>query len=143
MTTADSSCGRNQITTITIQRSNAGAPEPLKKSVDIILNCSAGQTAIDPGCPPLIPRIVEPGICSLTPSRGGNLVNDQPQRADGSHVIGPFLAGNVIGGSAVWHVEHASRLALFADILAAELKTQLSADQQGPDIQSHQAPNQA
>jgi len=47
------------------------------------------------------------------------------EAARGLFALGPLLAGNVISGMPVWHLEHCGRISVFAENLAKELASQL------------------
>jgi hypothetical protein len=43
------------------------------------------------------------------------------EAAPGFYVMGPLLAGNVIDGSPVWHMEHCGRISAFGSALGPRL----------------------
>jgi uncharacterized NAD(P)/FAD-binding protein YdhS len=54
------------------------------------------------------------------------LVNDEMEASPGLFVLGPLLAGNVVNGTAIWHVEHCGRISRFARDLAGILRERLT-----------------
>jgi uncharacterized NAD(P)/FAD-binding protein YdhS len=89
--------------------------------VSVVVNC-AGFTAVDAAeAMPLLQQLVGSGLCQPTAGGSGIQVNDQLEAAEGVHVIGPLLAGNVIAGRPVWHLEHCGRIDYYADHLAEVL----------------------
>ncbi len=99
--------------------------------VNLVVNCGGGASFGRDPLPPLLT-----GLAATTPdlingSQRGLRVDDTFETQPGVHVIGPMLAGNVIGDRAVWHVEHCGRIAGFADELAGVLHQALVSTESG------------
>ena len=56
----------------------------------------------------------------------GLLVNDEMEASPGLFVLGPLLAGNVVKGTPIWHVEHCGRISHCASELAEILNKRLT-----------------
>ncbi len=77
--------------------------------VDVIINAT-GSAGLTPGVSPLLDSIIEGGLATPTPSNAGFVVDDDYAASPGFFVMGPLLAGNVLDGRPVWHLEHAGRI---------------------------------
>lgn len=89
--------------------------------VTVVANCTGPAHVEDEAAHPLVRRLLASGLCRPTPGGSGIEVDDHLQAADGVHVVGPLLAGNVIVGRPVWHLEHGGRIDQCADLLSAAL----------------------
>ena len=45
--------------------------------------------------------------------------------ADGLYVMGPLLAGNIVQGRPVWHMEHCGRISAYGSRLGRQLAQEL------------------
>lgn len=88
---------------------------------DVVVNCAGPSGSLRLAAPPLLERLVADGVCRLTPSGGGVHVGPDLAAAPGFYVMGPLLAGNVVAGRPVWHMEHCGRISAFGATLGAEL----------------------
>ena len=59
-------------------------------------------------------------------SGAGIAVGDGLEAADRIHVMGPLLAGNVVDGGPVWHMEHCGRISAYGDRFGRRLSTVLA-----------------
>ena len=89
----------------------------------VVINCSGAQmlSSISSG---LIGNLLRRRLCVANASDRGFVVNDRLESSKDFHIIGPLLAGNIIGGAMVWHVEHCGRIISFAGQLARTLATE-------------------
>ncbi len=76
---------------------------------DVIINAT-GSAGLAPGVSPLLDSLVGAGLATPTPSNAGFVVDDDYAASPGFFVMGPLLAGNVLDGRPVWHLEHAGRI---------------------------------
>lgn len=74
------------------------------------------------------------GKGEMVPNRtgGGVRVDDRFACAPDLHVMGPLLAGNIIGGYRVWHAEHCGRIAMLAARLAEGLASGAASRSRAP-----------
>jgi uncharacterized NAD(P)/FAD-binding protein YdhS len=96
---------------------NRAYPEPFR----VIVNCSGGSSLDDEEVPELLANVIRRRYCQPNRSRIGFDVNKNLETIENLHVTGPLLAGNVIDGRAVWHVEHCGRIIWLAQILGDRL----------------------
>ncbi len=104
-----------------------GTLRELDQSADAVLNCAGPARSLEQTAPPLLARLIADGLCRLTPSGGGIAVDPSLEAAPGLYVMGPLLAGNMVMGSPVWHMEHCGRISVFGSQLGAELARPLVA----------------
>ncbi|MBC73620.1 MAG: hypothetical protein CMH47_15440 [Muricauda sp.] len=86
--------------------------------IHIVINCISGITFSHPNIPKLIASLVSKNMVRANESEIGIRVNNAFEAAEDLHVIGPLLAGNIIEGKAVWHVEHCGRIIAFSKMLS-------------------------
>jgi uncharacterized NAD(P)/FAD-binding protein YdhS len=98
-----------------------GVLRTLELSVDAVVNCGGPARSLQHTAPPLLAQLVTSGLCRLTPSGGGIAVDPSLAAAPGLYVMGPLLAGNLVKGSPVWHMEHCGRISAFGSALGADL----------------------
>jgi uncharacterized NAD(P)/FAD-binding protein YdhS len=98
-----------------------GALEELKLPVDAVVNCGGPARSLEHTAPPLLAQLIASGLCRLTPSGGGIAVDPCLVAAPGLYVMGPLVAGNVVKGSPVWHMEHCGRISTFGSALGTDL----------------------
>lgn len=110
-----------------------GSIKPLRAPQAVVINCSGSAGLERPNQSPLIEALLADGLCRPSASGHGFAVNDQFQTDQGLYVHGPMLAGNVVGGSAIWHVEHCGRIIGLSARLAEEILHDLRADRVMPD----------
>jgi uncharacterized NAD(P)/FAD-binding protein YdhS len=72
--------------------------------------------------------LISSGVCRATPYGGGIAVDASLAAAPGFYVMGPLLAGNVINGSPIWHMEHCGRISAFGSALGPRLARTLVTD---------------
>ncbi len=78
-------------------------------SFDVIVNAS-GSAGLVPGSSPLLDSIIESGTATVTEAKTGVVVDERYEAAPGLFVMGPLLAGNVLAGRPIWHLEQAGRI---------------------------------
>ena len=98
-----------------------GGRHTLPVPADLVINCTGSAGMSRPNASPLIEQLLASGLARANESGAGFLVNDRMEAADNLYVIGPLLAGNVVGELPIWHVEHCGRIIGFSRTLAAHL----------------------
>ncbi|MGY2083163.1 FAD/NAD(P)-binding protein [Blastococcus sp. SYSU DS0539] len=99
----------------------------LPTPVDAVVNCAGPARSLRQAAPPLLSQLITSGVCRLTPSGGGIAVDSAMAAAPGLYVMGPLLAGNVVDGVPVWHMEHCGRISAFGTALGTDLARTLVA----------------
>lgn len=92
-----------------------------EKPIHIVINCIKGMDLRNDKIPVLVKNIIERGYCKPNESNIGFDVNSSLEVYPHFHVVGPFLAGNVIDNNAVWHVEHCGRIIWLSSLLGNTL----------------------
>ncbi|MGY2002865.1 FAD/NAD(P)-binding protein [Blastococcus sp. SYSU DS1024] len=104
-----------------------GELHQIASPVDAVVNCAGPARSLRHAAPPLLTQLITSGVCRLTPSGGGIAVDSSMAAAPGLYVMGPLLAGNVVGGAPVWHMEHCGRISAFGSALGTDLARTLVA----------------
>ena len=110
-------------TTVTYE--DGGSDHTLVIRPSVVINCAGFASIGDMAHDTLLRRVTENGLCHPTPSGAGVVVNDDFEAHTGFYVMGPLLAGNVIGDIAVWHMEHCGRISTFSRTLAGIIAQRL------------------
>ena len=87
----------------------------------IVINCIGNEILSNENITPLYGSIMKSGIARPNSSLRGFEVNQDLEASDNFHVIGPLLAGNVIEGKALWHLEHCGRIIWSSKHMAGKL----------------------
>ena len=98
-----------------------GVPHELDSPADVVINCAGPPRRVQDTAPSLVAGLISSGVCRATPFGGGIAVDGSMEAAPGFYVMGPLLAGNVIDGSPVWHMEHCGRISAFGSALGPRL----------------------
>lgn len=104
-----------------------GLARDFEQRMTVIVNCSGFRPLHELGEESLLDTMVRHGTCRPTQWGRGIVVNDDMEANDGLFVMGPLLAGNVIGGFPVWHVEHCGRISSFSATLGGTLAARVAA----------------
>ncbi|MEU2348284.1 FAD/NAD(P)-binding protein [Modestobacter sp. NPDC049651] len=112
--------------TVHVQCEQAGRAEELTPAADVVVNCGGPARPVPLAAAPLLDQLVTDGVCRPTAAGAGVAVDDALAAAPGLHVMGPLLAGNVVKGSPVWHMEHCGRISTYGTALGADLARSLS-----------------
>ena len=102
-----------------------GTTKLLPERFDVIVNCGGFARIDELPEHEFLRRIVGGGTCQLTALGAGIVVNDEMEANDGLFVMGPLLAGNVIAGAPIWHMEHCGRISTSSASLARTLVERL------------------
>ena len=72
----------------------------------------------------LIQNLIRRGVCAPNASKRGFAINAEYEASQGCYVMGPLVAGNILGTFKVWHAESCTRIIhmskQLAEILARE-----------------------
>ncbi|MBT8304344.1 MAG: FAD/NAD(P)-binding protein [Bacteroidia bacterium] len=95
--------------------------EEYKDNVNILINCIGSMNLESDDIPTLHKNLITSGLCRSNDSKIGFAVNQDFETAKNFHVAGPLLAGNVIQGKALWHLEHCGRIIWSSKVLSQTL----------------------
>ncbi len=84
----------------------------------VIINCVGSKNLNSEDLPILYQNLIKKNYCTPNQSNIGFHVNKSLEAHKNLHIMGPMLAGNVIGNRAVWHVEHCGRIIWLSKILS-------------------------
>ena len=101
-----------------------GGPRVLAAPISVIVSC-AGFQDVAKTSSPLLQNLIRRGLCTPNASQRGLTINADYEASPGCYVMGPLVAGNIIGTVKVWHAESCTRIIHLsqhlAEILAREL----------------------
>ena len=83
----------------------------------VVISCAGFQEVTKASCA-LLQNLVRRGICVPNVSRRGFRMNADYEASPDCHVIGPLVAGNILGNVSVWHAESCSRIIQMSKRLA-------------------------
>ena len=106
----------------------AGVVAELDRPADVVINCAGPAAQLLDTAPSLVAGLISSGVCRATPYGGGIAVDGALAAAPGFYVMGPLLAGNVINGSPVWHMEHCGRISMYGSSLGLRLAQSLAGE---------------
>lgn len=92
------------------KKKDADKPEIHDTSFSIIMNSMGSESLNGQNIPPLFSNLISTGICMPNKSNKGFKVNQQFEADQNFYIAGPLLAGNVINGNPMWHLEHCGRI---------------------------------
>ena len=110
---------------VNVQTADQATTYCLDTSFDFVMNCSGSAGLARPNPSALLESLLASGLCRPTESGNGIRLDDTMAAAPNLYVIGPLMAGNVVAGTPIWHVEHAGRILTFGTRLAAQLAVDL------------------
>ncbi len=85
--------------------------------IAMVISCAGFQEVTKASCP-LLQNLVRRGLGVPNASRRGFRMNAEYEVSPDCHVIGPLVAGNIIGNVSVWHAESCSRIIQMSKRLA-------------------------
>jgi len=103
----------------------AAGPARLDAPADVVVNCTGPSGDVRVGAPPLLDQLLREGVCEASRHGAGIAVGAGLQAAEGLHVMGPLLAGNLVEGRPVWHMEHCGRISSYGTGLGRRLADDL------------------
>ncbi len=95
--------------------------------INILINCIGSQNLFSNDMPLLYKNLIASEICKSNKSKIGFAVNQDLEASKNFYVVGPLLAGNVIEGNALWHLEHCGRIIWSSQVLSRKLFKSLNA----------------
>ncbi|MBS9462209.1 FAD/NAD(P)-binding protein [Flagellimonas sp. 389] len=90
-------------------------------SINIVINCIGSELLDNENISTLYKNLMNSGLCTPNKSYRGFYVNNEFEAVPNFHILGPLLAGNLIDGKAVWHVEHCGRIVWLSNLLSKKL----------------------
>ena len=94
--------------------------------LDIVINCIGGSLLSNGPIDSLYDNLISKKFCEPNDSLRGFHVNQDFETNDDFFVTGPLLAGNVIKGRPLWHLEHCGRIIWSSQLLGELLCRKLS-----------------
>ena len=91
-----------------------------------MVNCGGPGKFLTDADTSLPARLIDRGLCRATPFGGGIAVDASLAAAPRLYVMGPLLAGNLVKGAPVWHMEHCGRISSFGSALGTDLARTLT-----------------
>ncbi|HEY6798036.1 MAG TPA: FAD/NAD(P)-binding protein [Kineosporiaceae bacterium] len=93
----------------------------LDPPADVVVNCAGPSGDVRVAAPRLLDQLLREGVCQASRHGAGIAVGAGLQAAEGLYVMGPLLAGNLIEGGPVWHMEHCGRIISYGTRLGRQL----------------------
>ncbi|MCF6279255.1 MAG: NeuD/PglB/VioB family sugar acetyltransferase [Flavobacteriaceae bacterium] len=90
----------------------------LDEPIHLVINCVGSMRFTNEKTPSLIKNLINKKYCTPNKSQIGFNVNEDFESIEGLHIMGPLLAGNIIEGKPIWHVEHCGRIIWLSKLLA-------------------------
>jgi uncharacterized NAD(P)/FAD-binding protein YdhS len=110
----------------TFQFDAAGELRTFPEPMTVIVNCSGFSPVTGQQSRTLLDQLLADGLCRATAGGTGIAVDDDFQARRNLFLMGPLLAGNVVSGGAIWHMEHCGRVSTFGARLGGMLAGRLS-----------------
>lgn len=92
-----------------------------KKTFQVVINCMGSKTLKDSSVSVLIDNLMNKDLCKPNDSYRGFIVNSKFEAKNNLYIIGPLLAGNLIDGVPLWHIEHCGRIISLGKLLSKQL----------------------
>jgi uncharacterized NAD(P)/FAD-binding protein YdhS len=108
-----------------VRYEHAGLVRSLDEAADVVVNCAGPAADLREAGGFLPARLFADGVCRPTPYGAGIAVDGSFAAAPGLYVMGPLLAGNVVDGSPIWHMEHCGRISSYGSRLGSDLAREL------------------
>ena len=115
--------------TVTVRYADDGVLRELDRPADVVVNCGGPGKLLTDADASLPARLIERGLCRATPFGGGIAVDASLAAAPRLYVMGPLLAGNLVKGAPVWHMEHCGRISSFGWALGTDLARTLTTNE--------------
>ncbi|QXG74785.1 FAD/NAD(P)-binding protein [Modestobacter sp. L9-4] len=117
---------------VRVRYSAAGVPAELDRPADVVVNCAGPTRALRDAVPSLVASLLDRGVLRPTPYGGGIAVDRDLAAAPRLYVMGPLLAGNIVHGQPVWHMEHCGRISAYGTRLGRSLAATLTTPAPAP-----------
>lgn len=101
----------------------SGEIKTINEPIHLVINCIGSMNFSNKNTPLLIKNLIEKNYCEPNNSHIGFDVNADFEASKNLQIIGPLLAGNVIEGKPIWHVEHCGRIIWLSKLLAENIYT--------------------
>lgn len=111
---------------VVVRYESAAGLADLAPAADVVINCGGPAGSLEHAGADLLSQVIATGVCRATSAGGGIAVDHSLAAAPDLYVMGPLLAGNVVNGSPVWHMEHCGRISAYGSALGAELARTLA-----------------
>ncbi|MFQ1003402.1 FAD/NAD(P)-binding protein [Modestobacter sp. SSW1-42] len=111
---------------VRVRYSHGGVPTELDRPADVVVNCGGPARALRDATPSLVASLIDRGVVRATRYGGGIAVDRDLAAAPGLYVMGPLLAGNIVHGQPVWHMEHCGRISAYGARLGRSLAGELT-----------------
>ena len=92
-----------------------------QKDIHLVVNCIGSIDLENQNVPDFIKNIMTNEFCIANDSKIGFKVNNKFESSKNFFISGPLLAGNVIKGKALWHLEHCGRIIWTSNLLGKSL----------------------
>jgi len=110
-----------------VEFAGPAGPGRLDPPADVVVNCAGPSGDVRVAAPPLLDQLLREGVCGASRHGAGIAVGAGMQAAEGLYVMGPLLAGNLLQGGPVWHMEHCGRIISYGTRLGRQLAGDLCA----------------
>jgi len=100
-------------------------PGRLGPPADVVVNCAGPSGDVRVAAPRLLDQLLREGVCGPSSHGAGIAVGAGLKAAEGLYVMGPLLAGNLVEGGPVWHMEHCGRIISYGTRLGRQLAGEL------------------
>ena len=97
-----------------------GGPKIMASPISVIVRC-AGFQDVAKSSSTLLQNLIRRGLGAPNASQRGLAINAEYEASPGCYVMGPLVAGNIIGTVKVWHAESCTRIIQLSQNLAAIL----------------------
>ena len=94
-----------------------GGAKILAAPLAAVISC-AGFQDITKSSSTLLQNLIRRGVCTANESKRGLAINASYEASPGCYVMGPLVAGNIIGTFKVWHAESCTRIIHMSQQLA-------------------------
>ncbi len=92
-----------------------------QNNIHLIINCTGSINLESKNIPLLIKNLIDKKYCTPNNSKIGFKINSNLETSKNLYVAGPLLAGNVIEGNPVWHLEHCGRIIWTSNLIGKRL----------------------
>ena len=96
-------------------------PKELPKDIHLVVNCMGSTDLSSADTPELLKNLISKSYVVPNESNIGIQVNEGFEASENLYIAGPMLAGNVIDGKPLWHLEHCGRIIWTSELLIKKL----------------------
>ena len=109
-----------------------GGPKVIAAPISVIVSC-AGFQGLTQTSSILLQNLIRRGLCTPNASKRGLVINAEYEASPRCYIMGPLVAGNIIGTAKVWHAESCARIMQLSQHLAGILLRELAATPLPPE----------